>query len=48
MGSTYRLGEWKRKVNTLCEEYEKNIEILQKEYLKAIINLTANELCVGK
>jgi hypothetical protein len=46
--SNYRRGEWKRKVDTLCEEYEKNIDILQKEYLKAIVNLTANEFNVKK
>jgi hypothetical protein len=40
--SAYQKGEWKKKANTLCEEYERNIEILQKEYLKAIVNLTAN------
>ncbi len=46
--SHYRRTEWKRKVETLCEEYEKNIDILQKEYLKAIVNLTANEFSLKK
>ena len=46
--SVYRRGEWKRKVNTLCDEYEKNIEILQKQYMKAVINLTANEFNANK
>ena len=46
--SSYRRAEWQRKCGTLCEEYEKNIAILQKEYLKAVINLSANELNTSK
>ena len=46
--SHYRRAEWKRKVGTLCEEYEKNVEILQKEYLKAMVNLTSTELGESK
>nr|VVW85733.1 unnamed protein product [Nymphaea colorata] len=44
VASSYRRTEWKAKVETLREEYEKNVAILQKEYFKALLNLTATEL----
>lgn len=38
-----KISSWRAKASTLSEEYNKNILILQHEYLKAVISLTGND-----